>query len=405
MHINTNWPAPRVAALRNRVACNSAARSQAVLLGAAVLWSCAVAGCRSDTRISVAEFLDMQRHAQAAAMERAKEEVSIKVDELLGPYKVGPSDVLGIRVTGLDQPDLFPGVRVLVDRNGDIQLPTVGLVKVAGLELEDVEDTIRAKFVPTVVRDAAVHVTIESEEPENILVIGAVSVPGFVPLLSNELTILHAVVAAGGVSQSASGKATLRRIRRPAEEVTLDLFDPIELRAALTLDPLERGDIVQVHAAVPNTYYVGGLVNSGSPQSYPPGINMNVLQVLAAAGGLRTDVFPKDATLTRRMSDGTDVHVKLCLAKIARGEEPNFLLAAGDILWVPETFATRVQDFFNQNVFFRAGVSVNYNVSGVEFLNRPGGRGNNVNGGGGLQDSFDPFGFLGQNQSLRNLGG
>jgi len=80
--------------------------------------------------------------------------------------------------------------------------------------------------------------------------------------------------------------------------------------------------------------------------------------------------------------------------KSGGGEDPNIALAPGDIVWVPETWETRVQDFFNRNVFMRAGVSVNYNVTGVEFLNRRSLQARRTGGGGTLADTYDPLGFL-----------
>ena len=112
------------------------------------------------------------------------------------------------------------------------------------------------------------------------------------------------------------------------------------MQAALSLDPLENGDIVTVHAATPNTVFVGGLVNVPRPQMYPQGVEMTVLQAIAGAAGLRTDVTPREATLIRRMPDGTDAHVRLNLDRITRGQDPNLVLAAGDILWVPDTLET-----------------------------------------------------------------
>jgi hypothetical protein len=102
------------------------------------------------------------------------------------------------------------------------------------------------------------------------------------------------------------------------------------------------------------------------------------------------------------MPDGTDAHVRLDLARIATGEDPNIVLAAGDILWVPETLETVVQNWVNRNIFVRAGVSVNYNVTGIEFLNRAG-RQAGQTGTGGLQDAFDPFGFISRGSGIQTL--
>jgi hypothetical protein len=152
---------------------------------------------------------------------------------------------------------------------------------------------------------------------------------------------------------------------------------------------------------------VGGLVNFPRPQVYPPRTQVTALQAIAAAGGLRTDVWPKEATLIRRLPDGTDAHVRLDLARLSTGEDPNILLAAGDILWVPETAETRIQDFINKNFFIRAGLNANmsYNVTGIEYLNRPAQQSGFFGGGGNsLYDQFDPLGFLNQNVSLNQIG-
>ena len=126
--------------------------------------------------------------------------------------------------------------------------------------------------------------------------------------------------------------------------------------------------MVAVEAANPNTVFVGGLVMAPSPQAYPPGTQVSVLQALAAAGGLRTDVIPREATLIRHMPNGKDVHVKLDLNRLGTGKDPNIQLAAGDILWVPHTIETRVQEWISRNIYFRAGADVRatYNVIGTK---------------------------------------
>ncbi len=362
-----------------------------------------------DHRMDMDEFLRQQAETEAVAMRPLPEDeqatVAALMDQQFGPFVVGPGDVLSVTVTGQAPEPLVPATQVRVSRNGEIFLPFVGAVQVGGKELEDVEVAVRNAFVPTIVKDAsdaAVFVDLVREGPTEVLVTGAVQEPGLMALRRSERNVLHAIVQAGGVSDLASGRATLRRLRHPEKEIEVDLTHPAGVQAALALPPLERGDIIDVEAAMPNTYFVGGLVPLSRPQVYPPGVRITVLQAIAAAGGLRTDITPREATLIRRLPDGGDAHVKLDLDAIRTGEEENLLLAAGDVLWVPHTLETRVQDFINRNFFLRAGVSVNYNVSGVEFLNRQdtqaGGR-----AGDTLQDQFDPFGFLNRNQSLSSL--
>jgi len=357
-------------------------------------------GCARDHRISLAQFLAMQESTGAAAEAApVAEKPALDLTGHLGPYKVGPGDVLQVTLTRADQTALFPPILSRIDRKGEVDLPVVGAVRVGDMELEDVEDSVRAAYVPNVLTECVVHVELGTADTTNVLVIGAVGTPGLIPLRRTERNMLFAIVGAGGVSSAASGTASLRRIRNPGQVETVSLTDPIALNKALALAPLEAGDIVYVDAAKPNTIYVGGLVNRVGAQSSPVGVNMTVLQAIAAAGGLRTDVTPTDGTLTRRLPSGRDVQVKLDMQRIATGRDPNFDLLPGDILWVPDTFATRVEDFINQNLYLRAGVAVNYNVSGQEFLNRNNTQGANNN----LQDSFDPFGFLNQNNALQGI--
>ena len=94
-----------------------------------------------------------------------------------------------------------------------------------------------------------------------------------------------------------------------------------------------------------------------------------------------------------------DVQVKVDLKKLQMGEEPNIMLAAGDILWVPETAGTKTMDFINKNFFLRFGATASYNVignaTGVEYLNRRAQQSSQFsNGSGTLQNSIDPLGFL-----------
>jgi polysaccharide export outer membrane protein len=346
-------------------------RTLCLSLGAAVLLGSM--GCEDKLNtITFEQFTELQREMAPPEPGPPPADLDtgeLRVDRNFPPYQAGRDDVLFVIFTRLEL-DLPPEVRVLVHSDGTVDLPVVGKVAVEGLTLEQIEDAIHQAYVPSVVRDLSVHATVETYQTTRVMVVGAVLTPGGVSLPRYQRNMLYAVLAAGGVTSEASGQATLERIRRPAEKVTIDLTDPVELEAALALDPLEDGDIIRVEAAFPNTIFVGGLVNAPAAQIYPPGVHVNFLQAIASAGGLRTDVTPKRGLLVRRMPDGRDVRVELDLKRIQRGEDQNFMLAAGDIVWVPETFETDLQDFINRNFFFRAGVSVTYDPIAYENTRR-----------------------------------
>jgi protein involved in polysaccharide export with SLBB domain len=340
----------------------------------------------------------------------------------LGPYRVGPGDVLGVLVLGpMAAPEVAPGapagvtagLPVRVDRKGEIRLPNVGTIKVAGLELEDVEARIHEAYITRQIytdpNQVSVNVTVTSPEMTNVLVTGAAITPGVIQLRRTQRNLLYAVAAAGGMTQIASGDVTVKRLRQPTEEVTYNLYDPEQLRASLAAPPLEHGDIVEVCAAPPNIVFVGGMVMTPGPQTYLPGTHVSVLQVLAAANGTRQDLISvHKATLIRRLN-GHDVHVKLDLNRIQAAKDPNIKLAAGDILWVPSTISSRIEDWMNRNLFLRAGATATYGLSydmpGVDYLNRAAAQQFSNFNNGGLQDQFDPFGFLLRNQALSNLQG
>jgi protein involved in polysaccharide export with SLBB domain len=336
------------------------------LAGVGLAMTVMLVGC-ADHRICQRDFQRMQRvgmRAETAKPTTAPAAEAAMLDRELGPYRIGPGDIVQVTVTVPQEAavsQVVPALLVRVKSDGTINMPLAGSIKVADLTLEDAEQAVLAAYVPKSYRQANVLIQVTQAAPTNVLVLGAVVNPGLVPLSRTERNLLFAMARAGGASQSASGAVTLRRIRQ-TDTVTLNLRDPEQLKAALAIEPLEQGDIVTVQAAKPNTVFVGGLVLASSPQSYAPGTEITLLQAVAAAGGLRTDVTPREATLIRRM-DGKDVHVKLDLDRIATGKDDNITLAAGDILWVPHTFGTRVQEFINQNLKIGASAHASYGAN------------------------------------------
>ena len=129
-------------------------------------------------------------------------------------YRFGSGDKLKVTVYGED--DL--GAEVVVDGNGQVQLPLIGQVKAAGLTVHEfvaeVQNALGAKYL----RDPKVSVQIENYRP--FYIIGEVNKPGEYPYESG-LNVLGAVALAGGYTYRADDSDVYIRRNGATKEESL----------------------------------------------------------------------------------------------------------------------------------------------------------------------------------------
>jgi polysaccharide export outer membrane protein len=115
-------------------------------------------------------------------------------------YKIGPSDILSIRVWNEEK---FSGP-VAVHQDGKITLPLVGDVDAGGLTPIEVQDTV-AKALTKYVVKPLVTVTVQEVGSKKYYLDGQVNHPGEFPL-AIPTTILEAISRAGGLQEFANTK-------------------------------------------------------------------------------------------------------------------------------------------------------------------------------------------------------
>jgi polysaccharide biosynthesis/export protein len=115
-------------------------------------------------------------------------------------YKIGPSDILLIRVWNEEK---FSGP-VAVHQDGKITLPLVGDVDAGGLTPIEVQDTV-AKALTKYVVKPLVTVTVQEVGSKKYYLDGQVNHPGEFPL-AIPTTILEAISRAGGLQEFANTK-------------------------------------------------------------------------------------------------------------------------------------------------------------------------------------------------------
>ncbi len=133
-------------------------------------------------------------------------------------YLIGPGDELRIRVWG----QLNFEANVRVDRSGDVYLPRVGPVHVAGLSFSDLKEHMRAA-VARVFRNFELTVDLGQIRAIQVYVAGQARHPG-VYTVSALSTLLNALFVSGG--PSISGSLRHIQLRRDGKLVSeLDVYD------------------------------------------------------------------------------------------------------------------------------------------------------------------------------------
>jgi polysaccharide export outer membrane protein len=159
----------------------------------------------------------------------------------VGPYRIGPDDVLDVLVWKQQQ---LSG-RIRVGSDGTIMLPLIGQVRAAGLSTNDLQTDLTNRFAKYV-HDPKVTVRIFDPASRVFYVLGEVTKPGMYKLMSGEV-LSQALAAAGGPTEYANLRK-IKLVRRTGDqqvEMTINYSDigGGDLRADV---PLQRGDTITV---------------------------------------------------------------------------------------------------------------------------------------------------------------
>ncbi len=165
---------------------------------------------------------------------------------LVAVYKIGVDDVIKVNVW--KNPELT--IEVPVRPDGMISVPLIGDVKAAGLSPETVSKNIKLKL-KKFLRDPLVAVILTQlnshEYLSRVRVTGAVRTPISLPYRQG-MTVLDAVLAAGGINDFASAGSTklYRRVNNKSNAINIDLDNILNGGKLSTNYILKPGDIITV---------------------------------------------------------------------------------------------------------------------------------------------------------------
>lgn len=166
--------------------------------------------CRSVVaRVGLVAFVAITS-AVVATSESTERERS-QGSEPMTDFIVGVEDQLGVVVWG--EPTLSRSVRVRPD--GKISIPLVNDIKVAGMTPEAIRKIIAEKLA-TFIREPNVTVIVEEINSFKVYFLGEVRNQGVIPFY-RPTRLLHAIAAAGGLTDFAKREITLIRESRGTE--------------------------------------------------------------------------------------------------------------------------------------------------------------------------------------------
>ena len=121
-----------------------------------------------------------------------------------GDYLLSTNDVLDVTVPGLyDRSESNP-LRVTVMSEGNIHLPMIGSVKVAGMNLLQVQQLLNEAYGRDFLVKPSVNVTLFEKSPVSVLVMGQVNAPGQKILSKYQNDVGRALAAAEGLTEDAA---------------------------------------------------------------------------------------------------------------------------------------------------------------------------------------------------------
>lgn len=202
---------------------------------------------------------------------------NLPMDIPVGPdYVLGPGDGLNIELWGA----VSQRIRRVVDRQGQVGLPEVGTVQVAGRTLGDVQHMVQS-ILRTQFRDVEADVSLGRIRTVRVYVVGDVEQPGAYDI-SSLSTILNALYAAGGPTS----RGSLRNIKHYRGEnlvENVDAYDLLLHGVHKSIAYIQSGDTILVPPMGPEVT-VQGMVRQ--PDIYELAGEKNLAEVLQLAGGV-----------------------------------------------------------------------------------------------------------------------
>src|SRR5580704_4688960 len=244
--------------------------------------------------------------------------------------KVEPGDLVEVGVYNV--PELSTKARV--SSKGEIYLPLIDYIHVAGLTAEEAEGLIQKRLSDGgFVKNPHVTLFVDQYASQGASILGEVARPGVYPVQGDQ-RLFDLISAAGGFTEKAGRSIAITHRDLPDKPITVPLSRNANDNPESNV-PVLPGDTIIVRKA--DLVYVVGDV--GRPSGFlMDSAHLTVLQAIAMAGGTTRTANLDGARIIHRGTGGLS-ETPVELKKILKAKAPDVIMQADDILFVPTSAA------------------------------------------------------------------
>ncbi len=255
-------------------------------------------------------------------------------------YRVGPEDLLAVNVFGQDSLNR----EVRVNGQGQISLPLVGVVCVAGLNTQQIRQSLEKAYGSEFLRNPQITVEVKEFHHQRVAVTGGVAKPGYYDIIGPR-TLLEVLAMAGGFSNKPGPEAgdVIHVMQRrngaaaannpPSKTTVINIHQLVSGRAPELNMMVENGDVVYVPYA--GTAYVAGGVKK--PGYVTVKDNLTVSQAVSGAQGVDPIIGTNSFIIMRFDEQGRPVKIEGNIKAISDGKEADIPVKNNDTIVVVQS--------------------------------------------------------------------
>ncbi|MBV8859476.1 MAG: polysaccharide biosynthesis/export family protein [Acidobacteria bacterium] len=270
-------------------------------------------------------------------------------------YRIGPRDVLTIRVTAPDIVPQFSAEAMEVNECGMIPLLSVqneeqNEIKAAGMTTNELQEQLR-KFYTKYKRNPQVVVKVREYNSQPVAINGAVARPGQFQLRRPVRLLELLQFYSGGATEKSGGRIQIARMpalgmcetkpangATPIDEATAPSFLSFKLEDTLKGDEranpfLQPGDVITLPEAK-EAYVVGNVLRPGPVLLRDE--HLTVTRAIAMVGGRMPDTRKEKVRIIRpNPNGGESQEIPVDIAAIENHKAEDIVVQANDIIEVP----------------------------------------------------------------------